>query len=68
MWTPSRTKNKTCQRAGELPVSQRPCIPGEEIGTTRLYCLLKHSFGCTHGRCGQGDDDDDDTDSDEKES
>ena len=49
MWTPRRTKNKTCQRADELPASQRPSTPGEEIGAARLfaYCnthdMTQHS-------------------------
>jgi len=38
-WTPSRMKNKTCQRAEEFLVSQRPSISSAQLSADVLLQL-----------------------------
>ena len=42
IWTPSRIKNKTCQRAEELLVSQRPSISSAQM--CLRVCLLQLGY------------------------
>ena len=44
IWTPSRMKNKTCQRAEELLVSQQPSISGARLCLRTSSCSWVTSY------------------------
>ena len=49
-WTPSRMKNKTCQRAEELLVSQRPSICSAQLCLRTSSCSWVTSYEEVGGR------------------
>ena len=50
IWTPSRMKNKTCQRVEELLVSQRPSISSAQLCLRTSSCSWVTSYSEVGGR------------------